>query len=242
MSLLILHLFTYFHKCEYNNSIPWVNNEEGDECKLSLSDFIYISQQVETPSVRINWFTKEMINWKKKGGKSSKKIWKSPCEQQDQGVFLCDKYELSRISGDIVECNYNCPCFSKNTRSARISDGGSDGSGISCIPCNNRPISNGLSHHFEIFRTAGGKRGFGLRTANNTTIQKDEIVFAYIGLVKRSSTHDDENTDYYVSLGKSQSGEIVVDGLEFRNLASFVNHRYVLDTYVLVSKLTFSFL
>lgn len=52
------------------------------------------------------------------------------------------------------------------------------------------------------------------------TWMKGEIVFPCIGLVKKYSTHNDENINYYLSIEKS--GEIVVDGLEFRNLGAFV--------------------
>lgn len=116
------------------------------------------------------------------------------------------------------ECHYNCPCFcASNKRNARQMSESNTNS-----HCGNRPISSGLKHKFEIFRTENN-RGWGLRTLSR--IEEGELVFAYAGIINTfDSACPEYDPDYFFSVHKKDGRETVVDAKEFRNLAAYVNH------------------
>lgn len=219
--------------------ISWIN-DTNDGAELN-TDFVYITQTVESRSTRISWFQNR--NQKQKSSKKLLASWENtkteelnhtPLQSLQLHVGKSSKChsgmnkalkKIQNVGMDVeFECNYLCPC-SNNKRNISMFSGRRD-----VIDCGNRKISSGIKHKFQIFRT--DSKGWGVRTLQS--IKKGEIVCSYAGICMLENdmkkldkiTGNTFTKSYIINLTmdkKMNNSSHVINGNEFRSFSGFIN-------------------
>eukprot|EP00897_Mesotaenium_endlicherianum_P008262 jgi/Mesen1/7464/ME000039S06681 len=108
----------------------------------------------------------------------------------------------------IIECNERCPCYAS---------------------CHNSQVQNGLRFRLELFKTLN--KGWGVRTLER--VARGEFVTAYVGeiLTADEAGARGETQDRYLfeidNRDVEAAARLTVDGINFSNIARFINHSCV---------------